>query len=750
MSIKRKLRLILALTCTAPLLVICAVVISHDLARERVAMTNEVATLAEIAAWNSRGSLTFDDKATAERTLAGLRANANIIVACIYDREGMLFASYQAPGRNKNCPERAQADGAIFDANSLALTEPISLDGSRIGTVSIQSNLNRLRSRTVEYLRFMPALFLGAIILTLMLSSRLQRSVSDPILSLVEVARIVTERKDYSVRAPRGGPDEIGSLTEAFNDMLAQIGRHAGELTRMNYELAASKIAAEKEATARIETEKRFHTTFEEGPIGMMLLSADGAVLESNRSIGMMLGYTREELNSMRLADFTHAEDVAADMAGFRGVIQGQQPRYQIEKRYVKRSGQTVWGRVTVSRCETKRGELLAIAMTEDLSERKQLEEQFRQAQKMEAIGRLAGGVAHDFNNLLTVIKGNTELLIRRVGEESPMQRNLGQVRKAADRAASLVDQLLAFSRKQFIAPKVQDVSPVIREMEAMLRPLIGEDIELVVDVCPKAAYVNSDPVQLQQIVLNLAINARDAMPGGGRLVIRTSIAPQSPAVPDWSGESRGFLLLTVEDTGTGMSEEVRAHIFEPFFTTKDVGKGTGLGLSTVYGLVQQIGGTIEVQTALGRGSTFLIRLPLADPALLVGVPEAEAYVPDAPAQKTILVVEDEELVRTIICETLSEHGYRVLEAESPAHALSVIQSNNVPIHLLLTDVVMPGMNGKDLADKIRAIDPAITVLYISGYTELDLVAGSDFLKKPFTPDELLRKLHSVFETVAV
>jgi CheY-like chemotaxis protein len=328
------------------------------------------------------------------------------------------------------------------------------------------------------------------------------------------------------------------------------------------------------------------------------------------------------------------------------------------------------------------------------------------------------------------------------------MHRNLGQVRKAADRAAALVDQLLAFSRKQFIAPRVLDLNPAMRDTVRMLTPLIGEDIEFVLQLGADSAHVKIDPVQLEQIVFNLAINARDAMPSGGHLTLRTQVRRMGPvAAPHADAWSGNFAEFSLQDTGTGMTEEVRAHIFEPFFTTKEVGKGTGLGLSTVYGLVQHAGGTIEVESEPGFGSTFTVRLPMVDPASACSADASDrGAAADGRGKETVLVVEDEELVRTIVCETLVEHGYTVIEGRDPEHALALVRAYSKPVQLLLTDIVMPRMNGCELTQQVRPLLPGIKVLYISGYSDQIPSLDGDFLKKPFTPDELIAKVRAVLD----
>ena len=383
----------------------------------------------------------------------------------------------------------------------------------------------------------------------------------------------------------------------------------------------------------------------------------------------------------------------------------------------------------------------------------RQSEEQLRQSQKMEAIGRLAGGIAHDFNNLLMIILGYSELLLNELKQDHKMRGQVEETQKAAQRAVSLVRQLLAFSRKQVLDPQVLDLNDVVGNLEKMLRRLIGEDIELITRMDPSLGRVKADPGQLEQVIMNLAINARDAMPQGGKITIETSnVEPAEAAARQLAPAQPGpHVKLVVRDTGCGMDAETQAHIFEPFFTTKEEGKGTGLGLSTVYGIIKQSGGGIHVQSAPERGATFTVYLPRIDEVTSAA---AVHKAPDRPAQgvETVLLVEDEQGVRTLVRDGLLRYGYTVLEAQNGVEAFLISNQHQGPIHLLVTDVVMPGMNGREVAHQLMALRPDMKVLYISGYIDdAGLRSGADrartsFLQKPFTPEALARKVRDVLD----
>ncbi|MGH7319597.1 MAG: ATP-binding protein, partial [Candidatus Rokuibacteriota bacterium] len=384
---------------------------------------------------------------------------------------------------------------------------------------------------------------------------------------------------------------------------------------------------------------------------------------------------------------------------------------------------------------------------------RRDLEGQLRQAQKMEAIGRLAGGIAHDFNNLLTVIIGRNQLLLWDFGPDDPLRRNVELIDQAAGRAATLTKQLLAFSRKQMLQPKVLDLNEVVLSADAILRRVLGEDIDLQIRPDRGLRQTRADPTQLEQVILNLAVNARDAMPRGGVLSIETgNVELGEEFVHRHAGARPGrYVMMAIRDTGIGMGPEVLAHLFEPFFTTKEPGKGTGLGLATVYGIVKQHEGYIGVESQPGGGTTFTIYLPRVDEAIRGLEPSAERPKLAA-ASETILLVEDEDALRVLACEILQKAGYTVLEARHGVEALARHEPHAGAIHLLLTDVVMPEMSGRALADRLVVARPGIRVLYMSGYTADAIVhhgvleSGIHLLLKPFTPDALMRKVREVLD----
>lgn len=386
--------------------------------------------------------------------------------------------------------------------------------------------------------------------------------------------------------------------------------------------------------------------------------------------------------------------------------------------------------------------------------ERVRLEEQFRQAQKMEAVGRLAGGVAHDFNNLLTVITGYSDLLLAKQDLQPSHRTALEEIRRSAERGGGLTNQLLAFSRRQPLQPRLIHLNDLVLQMEKMLRRLIGEDIELVTIPAASMDVVEADAGRLEQVMMNLVVNARDAMPNGGKLTIETGAVQLGAS---FSARQLGvkpgpYVTLSVVDTGTGMSEETKSHVFEPFFTTKNPGRGTGLGLATAYGIIRQSGGAIGIFSQLGEGTTARIYLPQAREASVTR-PDQAAVAQDLEGAETILLVEDEARVRKLILDVLASRGYHVLEATRGEEALRLCDLHNGEIHLSVVDVVMPEMSGPDLVRRIALRRPGMRVLYISGYTDEAIIhhgvlnSGAAFLQKPFVPDALVRKVREVLDS---
>jgi two-component system, cell cycle sensor histidine kinase and response regulator CckA len=496
------------------------------------------------------------------------------------------------------------------------------------------------------------------------------------------------------------------------------------------------------------EQEQDLGVLFEHHPQPMWVLdAATEEFLDANPAACALYGYSRDEFPGLHLTVLQEPRDAQRFLEELRSPTRPTASAW----RHLTKSGRLI--DVEVATHGIRRGPRSAVlAVVMDITSRRQLEDQRRQAQKMEAVGMLTGGVAHDFNNLLTIITGYGELLLGKLREDDANRHFVEQIVKAASRAGELTRQLLAFSRRRNLQPKVLDLNRLVASLSTMLRRLIGEDIELRLALGEDAGQVRADPEQIEQVLMNLAGNARDAMPRGGILSIRTgSVEISSESLGPPPTKPRPRVLLEIGDSGVGMDESVRARIFEPFFTTK--GAGTGLGLFTVAGVVKQLGGSIETTSAPGCGTQFRICLPRVDQA---PAPQAEAALP-APARGagTVLAVEDDDVVRMLVRETLESAGYHVLESSGPLEARRMANAHLGDIRLLITDVVMPKASGRDLARALLRRRPALKVLYMSGYAEIALhtrgVRRNEvaFLSKPFTPAQLCQKVHDVLESDA-
>lgn len=502
------------------------------------------------------------------------------------------------------------------------------------------------------------------------------------------------------------------------------------------------------------QSELLFRLVWDKSVDGMRLIDADGKIQMVNEAFCRMVGKSGEELDGQPYIA-SYAEGQQIDLfSGYeeRFASRTVQPHYT--KDVVLWNGKKVHFELSNSFLEMPGRPPLLLSIIHDVTDQKNLEAQFRQAQKMEAFGQLAGGIAHDFNNLLTIITGYSEMILGGMVRGDKQQDLIREIRKAGERAASLTRQLLAFSRKQLLQTVALDLNALVSEMEKMLRRLIDENIDLAAILDPNLGRVKADPGQVEQVIMNLVVNARDAMPTGGHLTIETRNMEldETYAAGHTEAQPGKYVMLAVTDSGCGMNAATKAKIFEPFFTTKEVGKGTGLGLATVHGIVKQSGGSIEVYSEVGQGTTFKVFLPRVNDKNSSGR-SFQGFPLAHPGTETILLAEDEEAVRAIVRLALEAQGYTVLAAQNGVDALQICRAHSGPIHLLVTDVVMPKMSGRELVDLVAALRPKIKMLYLSGYTDDAVVrhgvleAGMAFLQKPFTPMNLARKVREVLDT---
>ncbi len=496
------------------------------------------------------------------------------------------------------------------------------------------------------------------------------------------------------------------------------------------------------------DRDRKFRLLFEEHPQPMWLFDASSeTILAGNVAAAELYGYSPGEFQNLPLSAVQDPADARQFIDSLKSPV-----RPASAWRHRTKSGRIIEVEIAVHEIRYT-GETVQLAVIMDITGRRQLEDQLRQAQKMEAVGMLAGGVAHDFNNLLTIITGYSQLILNNLRPNDPNRHSAEQIMKAGERAAALTKQLLAFSRRQVLQPKVIDLNKLVSGLNTMLQRLIGEDIDLRLVLHPELGTVSADPGQIEQVIMNLVVNARDAMPKGGVLTIETNHVhlDEHYANRHIAVKAGAYVLLAVSDNGGGMDSATQARLFEPFFTTKTAGRGTGLGLSTVFGIVKQSGGSVDVYSEVGKGTTVKVYLPRVDqPA----VHEPEGHVnPVERGSETILVVEDDEMVRTLVRETLEREGYKLLEAPGPLEARSVSDHFHGPIQLMITDVVMPKVSGRELAAQLSPVRPDMKILYMSGYTDNAILASGilqkevAFLQKPFTPGALTQKVREVLQS---
>jgi PAS domain S-box-containing protein len=504
-----------------------------------------------------------------------------------------------------------------------------------------------------------------------------------------------------------------------------------------------------------VESERLYRSTFDAAPVGIVHVGLDGRWLQVNQRLCELLGYSREELQSVAIQELIQPEAVAGEGESFRQMAAGTLDRHVVdEKRYRRRDGTFVWARVNMSVHRDAEGHPQHfISVIENITERRTLEAQIRQANKMDAVGRLASGVAHDFNNLLTVILGFAELVTEDAAMTSQHGNDLGEIIKAAKRAAGLTKQLLAFSRQQVLHAAPLDMNRLITEMTGMLGRLIGEDIEITLALAPHLSLALADRGQLEQVVMNLVVNARDAMPGGGSVTIETAdVELENSSLHDETVMHGHYVMLAITDTGSGMTKETQRRLFEPFFTTKETGQGTGLGLSTTYGIVKQSKGFIWVYSEPGLGTTFKVYLPRSDSDVPLQASSLGVTAAVTSAAETVLLVEDEAGVRQLSKRILDNAGYRVLEAANGDDAERLFADHSDSIDLVVTDVIMPGCGGPELLRRLQVRSPALKVLYMSGYTEQSAVQkeeidrGLPFVQKPFTAVEFVRQVRAALD----
>jgi len=729
LPVGRKLTLIIMAATGWSLFFAAVGVVVYDVGTLRPRTRADLAAQASLIGMNSTAALAFDDSASAAENLRTLASRPEL-AATLYDSAGRVFATHPEGTEPLAGPFEPREE---FTSSELTLTRPILSEGEPIGWLMLRAEIPPLRQRLPQY-----GLLVGVVMLTLgtlawLLSRMLRRTISDPLRRLADTARAIGRHRDYRVRAMKDSDDEIGEVTTAFNEMLATIEAREAALRESSHRLQDAMEAAGM-AQWRWDVARDVFTWGGE---------EDRVFRDAARPRDGSLAAFLEVLDPDDRERVERALRAAARTDGSCEVD-------------VRLAGPDAEPRSLVLRGRAERRpegsglELFGLAI--DVTERRSLERQLLQSQKMEAIGRLAGGIAHDFNNLLTAILGYARFAKAGLAEASQVREDVHQIQLAGERAAALTGQLLAYARRQMVAPRTADLNELVGRMQRMLRRLIGEDVALDLACAADLWPTRIDSSQFEQVLLNLVVNARDAMPSGGRIVIGTRNEQfDAAAVRNQPEMTPGdYVVLTVGDSGVGMDASTLARVFEPFFTTKEQGKGTGLGLAVCYGIVRQAGGHIWAASEPGRGSTFTVLLPRSEAEATPASPGST----EAPGrgQETVLVVEDEAAVRSLAARTLASLGYNVLEAATGGEALGIARRHEGAIDVLVSDVVMPGMNGPAVAEAVAAARPGVRIVFMSGYTDQAIEAenlgmeGAVLLPKPFDPDLLGRTVRSVLD----
>jgi len=770
LSIKEKLILISFITTGSALFLVGTIFIAGEVLNVRQSSLTYLSGLTKTISQTSVPVVTGHDRKGMDKIFETLNTKLDITCAVLYDEKGTILAKFD---RGVPCqalsPPLPPGETYHFGLTHMDFTQEIKRGHDSLGIIHVRAYLGDSYSKVMNYITTLFIIMGCSFLFGYILFSNLQNTVTRHIFELASLMKIVSQEKNYSVRVKSVSKDEIGALAEGFNEMLDNIENRDIELAHYRQgleelveqrtkELISANEQLQRELAERIRVEKalqeseyRYRTIFETSGNANVIVEENMTISMVNQAFEKLSGFSRDEIeNKKAFGDFVEKGDLDR-IKGYHFARRKnpQSVPSEYECRLVNREGlpRDVYASVSLIPGTTR-----SIASLIDVTDLRKLQGQLLHSQKMEAVGQLAGGVAHDFNNILTIILGYGSILLMNTEKDSILKTYVESILSSAERATNLTQSLLAFSRKQSISPKNIELNSVIKNVEKLLRRLIGEDIELKTKLSKTVVPVFADPGQVEQVLINLAANARDAMPQGGSLIIQTEVLNgDGDFYKKFAHHKPGkYALISISDTGMGMSQETAERIFEPFFTTKEEGKGTGLGLSIVHGVITQHSGHIEVQSEPGKGTTFKMYLPLVS-YQKERTRESVVHQPTG-GSETVLVAEDNEPVRILVRNLLSEYGYNILESADGQEAVEKFMGSDNHVDLLLLDVILPKIDGKSVYDEIRKIKPDIKVLFMSGYTT-DIVQKhgvveheSNFLQKPVTPHILLGKVREILD----
>lgn len=759
LPIRRKAAALILVASVIALILSVGAILLYEVTTVRPRVVADLHSQADLLEANSVAALRFRDRIAATQDLSTLQAKNDIAAAALYDARGRLFANWQrsADGEDRKpianqvrIPESRPDPDTDPSGPFVTINRPVAADGEALGSLVIWYELPSLLTRLPQY-----GLIIGLVLVTLLVVSALllgllRTRLVRPLIALSDTASAITERRDYSLRATQHGSDEVGVLTGSFNAMLETIEERDASLressNRLQLAMSDQQRQAERLAEALDAARMASYTwnpatdrlTWGEEELGLF-----GEITPKEAILTGFLTRIDEDFRQPLKQAMTDA-------------TRSGEPFEHAFRMTPAEDGRTSWYTIRGRAAPAENGRIDVVGLVQDVTERRHLEEQLQQSQKMEAVGRLAGGIAHDFNNLLTAINGYASLALKRLTPSTQEAEYVSEVKRAGERAADLTRQLLAFSRRQMLQPTILSLNDLLGSLVKLLGHLLGENIKLRLDLDPDCGNVRVDRASMEQVMVNLAVNARDAMPSGGWLTFETSRIRITSADTDQTENlpPGDYIRLTVSDTGTGMEPEILKHVFEPFFTTKEVGKGTGLGLAMVHGTIKQSNGGVDVTSTPGRGTSFRVHLPHIPPEARELEPRA---TPVPVGSETVLLVEDDPAVLGLARGSLEAQGYRVLSASSAQEANAMLASGNGAclrsLDLMVTDVVMPGQSGRSLAEELHIRRPDLRVLYISGHTDDQVIAhgvhesSTWFLQKPFSPEDLARKVRAVLDS---